>query len=80
MSESKCGSLAAGLIGFVLGAIAVKVAEHCMVWQGCCSGGSCCCRPECTCGCECCRGEADEAEECCCCDEAAPPGGETPGE
>ena len=75
MSDRRCSPLLAGIIGFVLGALAVKLAlRFCPVCRsGCCCGES-----------ECCGGAAGGSQECCCCEEAAesPSGGEaeTPAE
>jgi len=76
MSDNKCSALFAGIIGFILGALAVKLAARfCPFCRTgcCCDQGGCCCGGEA----ECCCGEDGGSEECCSCDEAdAPPSGE----
>jgi hypothetical protein len=62
MSDSRCSALFAGIIGFFLGALAVKLAARFCPF----------CRTDCCCGeSECCGGEDAGSDECCCCDEAA---------
>lgn len=82
MSDNKCSALFAGIIGFVLGALAVKLAARfcpfcrtdcCCDQGGCCGGEAECCCGE---GGECCGGEEGGSEECCCCDEADTPSSE----
>jgi len=63
MGDNGCRSLAAAVLGFVLGAIAVKVFEgfcqeccRCGCGEGCCCDGGemghgCSCGPGCGCGC-----------------------------
>ena len=76
MSDRNCSALFAGIIGFVLGALAVKLAARFCPFcsTGCCCDEAGCCGGEA----ECCGGEDGGSEECCCCDEAAesPTGGE----
>ena len=70
MSESKCGPLAAGILGFVLGAVVVKLVERFCPLCGCCgtAGGCCCGEAEC-----CCDEDGGSAEGCCCGDAAESP-------
>lgn len=62
MGDRNCSALFAGIVGFILGALAVKLAARFCPF----------CRTDCCCGdeAECCGGDGG-AEECCCCDEAA---------
>ena len=60
MSDRNCSALFAGIIGFVLGALAVKLAAR---FCPCCRAGCCCDESEC------CGGEDGGSQECCCCDE-----------
>ena len=53
MSEKKCSPLAAAICGFLLGVIAVKLAERFCPYCRCCGGGETCC-----CG--------EDGEPCCC--------------
>jgi len=57
MSQKSCPPLLAGLIGFILGIVALKLAERFCPLYGCCCGGE----EECCCG----DGEA----ECCCAED-----------
>jgi hypothetical protein len=71
LSDRKCSALFAGIIGFVLGALAVKLAARsCPFFRTCCcsSEAGCCCGGEAEC---CCGGDDAGAEECCCCCEEA---------
>jgi len=69
MSDRNCPPLLAGIIGFVLGALAVKLAARFCPFcrTECCCGEAECCGGES----ECCGGEDAGSDECCCCDEAA---------
>jgi hypothetical protein len=71
LNSSKCGPLAAGILGFVLGAVVVKLVERfCPMCRGeacCCGRGSGCCCGEADCCCE----ESEGSAEGCCCGDAA---------
>lgn len=43
MSEKRCSPLEAGVLGFLLGVIAVKLVERFCPKYGCCGGGETCC-------------------------------------
>ena len=69
MSDRNCSTLFAGIIGFALGALAVKLAARFCPFcrSGCCGDeAGCCCGES-----ECCCSEDAGSSECCCCDEAA---------
>ncbi|MBM3696728.1 MAG: hypothetical protein FJW79_12510 [Actinobacteria bacterium] len=69
MGDRNCSALFAGIIGFMLGALAVKLAARfCPFCRTCCGDKAGCC---CGDGAECCGGGDGGSEECCCCDEAA---------
>lgn len=65
MSEKKGSPLAAGIVGFILGAIAVKLVERFCPMAGCCGRGAVCC-----CGDDegCCCGDDEGGGEGCCCE------------
>lgn len=65
MSEKKSSPLAAGVFGFLLGVIAVKLVERFCPMYGCCGGGETCCCGEGEGEGEGCCGSGD-GERCCC--------------
>jgi hypothetical protein len=75
MCDKKCPPLVAAIIGFVLGAIVVKLVERFCPGRCCCGdAGGCCCGES-----DCCSDEGGEPEEGCCCgDAAASSSGEEP--
>ena len=68
MSESKCSPLVAGVFGFVLGVIALKLVERFCPMYGCCGGGETCCCGEDNCCCD----ESEASSQGCCCEEPEP--------
>lgn len=67
MNSSKCGPLAAGILGFILGAVVVKLVERFCPLYGCCGrGDECCCGEG-----DCCCDESEASSQGCCCGDAA---------
>lgn len=67
MRESKCSPLVAGVLGFVLGALVVKLVERFCPFCGCRDQGDegCCGEADCCCD------ESEASSQGCCCAEAA---------
>jgi hypothetical protein len=62
MSEKKCSPLAAAIVGFILGSIAMKLMErYCPMFDCCGRGETCCCGDGDGDGC-CCQGDGEDHE------------------
>ncbi len=61
MNMKKCPPLAAAIVGFILGSIAMKLMARFCPWRCCCGGGEACC----------CGEESGEPGEVGCCGQAA---------